>query len=252
MDSLWPWLALAGLGALHGLNPACGWLQAAASGLQAGDHRQALRSLLLVALGHGLSVMLVAGAVASGLTMDGQWLQWPAGALLMLIVTVHLRRSAGGRCGHFINKLAGKRFGDRIGKRSGSGSGSGIRKRSDKPVCRRVADPSNGHARPTPGRAAQASIAISSFMVSTAHGAGLMLVPALVPLCLSNSPARQITASGSLLLALAAVLVHMVAMLAVTALLAASACHGASRLAKVCLRMPRINTASASLRRLGR
>jgi hypothetical protein len=35
-DELWPWLALAGLGAFHGLNPAMGWLFAVALGL----HRQ--------------------------------------------------------------------------------------------------------------------------------------------------------------------------------------------------------------------
>ena len=40
-----------------------------------------------------------------------------------------------------------------------------------------------------------------------------MLVPALAPLCLSGVPGREITASGSLLLALAAVAVHMGAML---------------------------------------
>ena len=30
---LWPWLALVGLGAYHGLNPAMGWLFAVALGL---------------------------------------------------------------------------------------------------------------------------------------------------------------------------------------------------------------------------
>jgi hypothetical protein len=59
-----------------------------------------------------------------------------------------------------------------------------------------------------------------------AHGAGMMLVPALIPLCLSGSPAREITASGSMLLALAAVAVHMAAMLAVTAGMAAAAGAG--------------------------
>ena len=28
MASLWPWLAVAGVGALHGLNPASGWIWA--------------------------------------------------------------------------------------------------------------------------------------------------------------------------------------------------------------------------------
>lgn len=64
-----------------------------------------------------------------------------------------------------------------------------------------------------------------AFIAATAHGSGLMLVPALVPLCLSASPAREITASGSLLAALAAVAVHLAAMLAVTALLATGACR---------------------------
>jgi hypothetical protein len=64
-------------------------------------------------------------------------------------------------------------------------------------------------------------------MVSTAHGAGLMLVPALVPLCMGDAPAaRQPSVSGSLLLALAAVGVHTAAMLAVTGLVAAGVCRG--------------------------
>lgn len=69
-------------------------------------------------------------------------------------------------------------------------------------------------------RRAKAGLALWSCLVASAHGSGLMLVPALVPLCLSASPAREITASGSLALALAAVAVHMVAMMAVTAILA--------------------------------
>src|SRR5258705_1832309 len=36
---LWPWLALAGLGAFHGLNPAMGWLFAVALGLHQQDRR---------------------------------------------------------------------------------------------------------------------------------------------------------------------------------------------------------------------
>lgn len=77
-------------------------------------------------------------------------------------------------------------------------------------------------------RVGQTGIALWSCLMSTAHGAGLMLVPALVPLCLSNSPAREITASGSALLALAAVSVHMLAMLATTGAIAAGVCRGAA------------------------
>ena len=63
-------------------------------------------------------------------------------------------------------------------------------------------------------------------MMSTAHGAGLTLVPALIPICTGEAPAREITASGSLMLALAAVGVHTAAMLAVTGLVAAGVCRG--------------------------
>jgi hypothetical protein len=69
-------------------------------------------------------------------------------------------------------------------------------------------------------------LALWSFMMSTAHGAGLMLVPAFIPLCMTNTPAREITASGSLMLALAAVGVHTVAMLAVTGGIACGVCRG--------------------------
>ena len=57
------------------------------------------------------------------------------------------------------------------------------------------------------------SAALTSALMATAHGAGLMLVPALVPLCMSGLPAREITAGGSLSLGLAAVVVHLAAML---------------------------------------
>jgi len=62
--------------------------------------------------------------------------------------------------------------------------------------------------------------------MSTAHGAGLMLVPALIPLCMGDASAREIGASGSLLLAFAAVGVHTAAMLAVTGAIAVGACRG--------------------------
>ena len=40
-------------------------------------------------------------------------------------------------------------------------------------------------------QAGHAGIALWSFLMATAHGAGLMLVPALVPLCLADCPARD-------------------------------------------------------------
>jgi hypothetical protein len=65
-----------------------------------------------------------------------------------------------------------------------------------------------------------AGLGLWSFLMATSHGAGLMLVPVLIPLCLDATPARELTAEGSLPVALAAIGVHMAAMLGVTAAIA--------------------------------
>ncbi|NTS33048.1 hypothetical protein HQ945_17450 [Phyllobacterium sp. BT25] len=59
-----------------------------------------------------------------------------------------------------------------------------------------------------------------SFLMASAHGAGLMLVPVVIPLCLASMPGQDLTAAGSLLIALAAVGTHMAAMLAVILVIA--------------------------------
>jgi len=69
-------------------------------------------------------------------------------------------------------------------------------------------------------RAGMAGLALWSFLMATAHGAGLMLVPVVIPLCLAASPAAELTAGGALPVALAAVGVHMAAMLVVMAAVA--------------------------------
>jgi hypothetical protein len=175
MASVWPWWAVAAAGALHGLNPATGWLLAAATGVRARDRGQALRALLPIGVGHAASIALVAGAVALGLALDRGTLQALAGGLLVVAMALHLRRR----------------------------------------TAPRLQAP-----------AEQAGLALSSFLMSSVHGAGLMLVPALIPICTGDASARQITASGSLLLALAAVAVHSAAMLAVTGVIATGACCG--------------------------
>ena len=64
---LWALLILAGLlGAYHGLNPAMGWLFAVALGMQERARRAVLRALPPIAIGHELSIVLVAVARASG------------------------------------------------------------------------------------------------------------------------------------------------------------------------------------------
>lgn len=175
MATLWPWLAVAGVGALHGLNPATGWMFATAWGVHSRDRMQPLRALMPIAVGHVTSVALVAAAVALGVSMDRGLLQASAAALLVVVAVVHL-------LGH-----APKR-----------------------------ARASAGHA----------ELALWSFIMSTAHGAGLMLVPALIPLCAVGASAREITASGSLTLALVAVGVHTAAMLVVTGVIATGVCRG--------------------------
>ena len=190
MASLWPWLAVAGVGALHGLNPATGWMLAAAWGVHSRDRSQALRALIPIAVGHATSVALVAAAVAFGLSMDRVVPQALAGGLMVVVAMVH---------------------------RSGP-------------------TPKRAHA-----RAGHAGLALWSFMMSTAHGAGLMLVRALIPLCMGDASAREITASGSLTLALAAVGIHTAAMLAVTGVIAIGVCRGfdnGARLLRTLRRMP--------------
>lgn len=178
-SGLWPWLAVAGMGALHGLHPASGWMWVAASGLRSPEAARPWRALGLVAAGHAASVALVAAVVVFGLSNGRALLQASAMALLLALVAAHLWR---------------------------------VRtKRVRQPISR-------------------VGLPLCAFIASTVHGTGLMLVPALVPLCLAGTPAREITASGSMLLALAAVGVHAVAMLCVSGVMASGAC----RLARAC------------------
>ena len=59
-----------------------------------------------------------------------------------------------------------------------------------------------------------------SFLMATGHGAGLMLVPVVLPLCITSAPGADLTASGSIPIALAAIGVHMTATLVLTGLIA--------------------------------
>lgn len=177
MANLWPWLAIAGLGALHGLSPANGWMFAAACGVHARGIAQMRRALWSVAAGHAASIAFVAGALAQGLSIDRALARNVAGALLVAAATYRLLRGP-------------------------------------------------GHVTFMRTRIGHGSIALLSFLMATAHGAGLMLVPALVPLCLADNPARASATSGTLVPALAAVVVHTAAMLVTTGVIAAGVCRG--------------------------
>jgi hypothetical protein len=168
----WPWLALVGLGAFHGLNPAMGWLFAVALGLHRRSRAVVLVSLVPIAVGHALAIGLVALAlVAFGMTVDQQILRLAAGALLIGWAVYHW--------------LYGAHHRAHVGMRTG-----------------------------------MVGLALWSFVMASAHGAGLMLLPILVPLTSAGAHAGHMMAATSLTVALLAVTVHTLAMLVATGVVA--------------------------------
>ena len=91
------------LGAVHGINPAMGWLFAVSLGLQAGSSRAVWRALGPLALGHALAVAatLLAGALL-GVVVPLAVLRWIAASALLSFGVLHLMRhrhpGAGGMC----------------------------------------------------------------------------------------------------------------------------------------------------------
>ena len=83
-DHLWPWVALALLGAWHGLNPGMGWLFGVALGLQKRSRRAVFTSLAPVALGHAVAIALVILLVmAFGWAVPFGWVRAVAVAALV-------------------------------------------------------------------------------------------------------------------------------------------------------------------------
>ena len=62
-------------------------------------------------------------------------------------------------------------------------------------------------------------LALWSFLMATAHGAGLMLVPALLPLCSSSVAASPLTSQAAIPIAVAALALHTAAMLVTIAVI---------------------------------
>lgn len=170
MSETWPWLVLAGLGAFHGLNPAMGWLFAVALGLNRHDARVVWLSAAPIALGHALSVALVALAFV--------WLGWLIDA-----------RALGIGCGLALIAWAlfHQRYGHRHRVRFGMQTGL-------------------------------VGLGIWSFLMATVHGAGLMLWPALMPLC--TGAASTAGRAGEMRTALLGVGLHTLAMLIVSTAIA--------------------------------
>jgi hypothetical protein len=171
---LWPWLALAGLGLYHGINPAMGWLFAVALGLHRESQKVVLLSLVPIALGHAAAVAAVlAAALALGLVIGH--------AIMLRLAAVVLIGWA------LWHALYGHRQRVRVGMQTGL-----------------------------------IGLALWSFLMASAHGAGLMLIPVVAPLCISAAPAQELAggAGGSIGVALAALGVHTVTMLATIAAIA--------------------------------
>jgi hypothetical protein len=87
------WAALLMLGALHGINPAMGWLFAVSLGLQERSRRAVWRALGPLALGHaGAIVVAVAAALALGLIVPMPVLKGVVALLLVGVGVTHLIR----------------------------------------------------------------------------------------------------------------------------------------------------------------
>jgi hypothetical protein len=172
----WAWVALGGLGAFHGLNPAMGWLFAVALGLQRKSRAALLWSLLPIAAGHALSIALIVVTI---------------GALRAVVDMAILQRGAAlAIIGFGLYRLVARHRG-RAGMQVGA-----------------------------------VDLVLWSFLMATAHGAGLMLVPVLLAMPIGaehHAHAHSMgpgSVGGSLATGLAAVGVHTLAMLLVAAVIA--------------------------------
>jgi len=128
------WLTLAGLGAYHGVNPAMGWLFAVSRGMQERSRRAVLRSLVPIAVGHEMSIALVAALVVGlQVVTDSSTLRMVAAAVLFAFGIFR-----------FVKPRA--------------------------------------HFRWTSMRVSDRELTLWSFLMSTAHGAGIMVAPVLIGL----------------------------------------------------------------------
>jgi hypothetical protein len=172
------WLTLAALGAYHGLNPAMGWLFAVSQGLQHRERRAVWRALGPIALGHELSIVLVAGVVlgAAAVVQPHALHVGAAATLLAFGVFRFLRPRA--------------------------------------------------HPRWTTMRVNRRELTLWSFLMSTAHGAGLMVAPLLIGLQGAEAASAHehleiaVVAQIPLLAAAAGIALHVAAMLLVMAIVA--------------------------------
>jgi hypothetical protein len=172
------WLALIGLGAFHGVNPAMGWLFAVALGMYRRSRRIVVEATFAIALGHALAIAaIVAAIMALGSFIEPRLVRHIAGAVLIGWAVYHA--------------LYGRRHRVRVGMRTGL-----------------------------------AGLVLWSFLMASAHGAGLMLIPVLMPALDAHGQANGqahahlMDMGPTLAVSAAAVAVHTLATLVVTGAIA--------------------------------
>lgn len=166
-STIWPWIALAGLGAFHGLNPAMGWLFAVALGLHRRSRNIVMLALAPIAFGHAAAIAATLLAViAFGTILDTSLLGRGAGLIAIGWALWHM--------------FVPRRKHVRVGMQT-----------------------------------SLMGLGLWSFMMATAHGAGLMLIPSLLTLCVSSGPGGELAASTSVSVSLAVLAVHTGTMLVV-------------------------------------
>jgi hypothetical protein len=176
MEQMWPWAALALLGAVHGLNPGMGWLFAVALGLQERQRRAVWGALLPMATGHAAAIAAAAGVAAVvGLALPLELLRWGVAAALLGFGVLRLIR--------------------------------------------------HRHPRWAAMRVSRRDLVLWSFLMASAHGAGLMVLPLVLRVAPGSlTPHHHLVtagvASATLDAGLLAMVVHTAGYLSVTVLMA--------------------------------
>ena len=172
--AVWPWIAVAALGAYHGIDPSMGWLFAVALGLQERRRSKVVWALGPIAVGHLVSIAAVVAIIGGLRVFFAIDLLRPVGAAALIVFGLF----------RFIWPRA--------------------------------------HPRWVAMRVNAAELGLWSFLMASAHGAGLMLFPILIGMTPNSEHAHHMAAMHmhSITQAIAVVLLHTGAMIAVTGVIA--------------------------------
>jgi hypothetical protein len=165
VSAVWPWLAVAGLGAYHGLDPSMGWLFAVALGLQERSLARVVCALGPLTFGHLLSIAAVVAFVVGLSAVIAINYVRPVGAVILLLFGIF----------RYIWPRA--------------------------------------HPRWVAMRVNSAELTLWSFLMSSAHGAGLMLFPLLLRISPDMCVSPMLRSAHPIAQAAAIVLLHTGAMI---------------------------------------